>query len=104
MELATEHGWLEPLLPDPVPPKLLDKADALRRHTVRLDTLLPRTTANRLGRLLRITNSFYSNLMEGQYTEPLELAANAPRRDRKQLTKPAYTHMDAQTDLHRLPG
>lgn len=102
MEFVTTLGWLEPLLPDPVPPELLDRADALRRHTVRLDTLLPRPTAIRLGRLLRITNSFYSNLIEGQYTEPLELAANAPRRDRKQLTKLAYTHMDAQTALERL--
>lgn len=57
--------------------KTLDKADALRRHTVRLDTLLPRPTAIRLGRLLRITNSFYSNPIKGQYIEPLVLAARA---------------------------
>lgn len=77
MEFVTTLGWLEPLLPDPAPPELLDKADALRRHTVRLDTLLPRPTAIRLGRLLRITNSFYSNPIKGQYIEPLVLAARA---------------------------
>ena len=102
MEIITTVGWLEPLLPEQLPQTLLDKSDTLLRETVRLNTLLPPVTALRLGRLLRITNSFYSNLIEGQYTAPLELAANAPRRDRKELSKLAYTHMDAQAALERL--
>lgn len=101
MELVTTIGWLEPLLPGDVPQALLDKSDTLLRETVRLSTMLAPQTAKRVGELLRITNSFYSNLIEGQYTEPLELAAHAPKRSRKQLTQLAYTHMDAQHTFER---
>lgn len=101
MELVTTIGWLEPLLPENVPQHLLDKSDRLQRDSVRLSALLAPETATRVGHLLRATNSFYSNLIEGQYTEPLELAANVPRRNRKELTALAYTHMDAQYTFER---
>ena len=108
MEFVTTIGWLEPLLPHDVPQSLLDKSDRLQRESVRLSALLAPETALRVGRLLRATNSFYSNLIEGQYTEPLVLAANVPRRCRKELTALAYTHMDAQHTfervLHRYQG
>ncbi|MDP2228397.1 MAG: Fic family protein [Moraxellaceae bacterium] len=101
MEIVTTIGWLEPLLPGELLQALLDKCDRLQRETVRLHTLLAPHTRERVGALLRVTSSFYSNLIEGQYTEPLTLAANAPKRSRKQLTDLAYTHMDAQQALER---
>lgn len=101
MALVTTIGWLEPLLPEQLPQALLDKSDFLQRNAVRLSALLAPETAQALGLLLRATNSFYSNLIEGQYTEPLTLAANVPRRSRKELTALAYTHMDAQHALER---
>lgn len=101
MALVNSIDWLEPLLPDTIPQPLLDKSDRLQRESVRLSAQLAPETASRIGQLLRATNSFYSNLIEGQYTEPLELAANIPKRDRKQLTALAYTHMDAQLSFER---
>lgn len=101
MSLITTIGWLEPLLPERVPQHLLDKCDRLQRDSVRLSALLAPETAKCVGHLLRATNSFYSNLIEGHYTEPLALASNAPKRDRKVLTELAYTHMDAQRAFER---
>lgn len=101
MELISTIGWLEPLLPDSIPQHLLDKSDQLLRDTTRLSTLLAPEMARCVESLLLATNSFYSNLIEGQYTEPLELAANAPKRDKKVLTALAYTHMDAQRAFER---
>lgn len=87
-----------------IPQSLLDKCDQLQVATVRLDASIPAETAKPLGVLLRATNSFYSNLIEGQYTEPLELAATAPKRDRKQLTELAVGHVHAQMLAERFLG
>ena len=51
---------------------------------------------------MRITSSYYSNLIEGQYTEPASLSANAPRRNPKVLTELAVSHIGAQEALERL--
>ena len=63
-------SWLEPLLIDPIPADLVAMADQMLALKGRLEGLYPAETADRIGQLLQLTNSFYSNLIEGQYTEP----------------------------------
>lgn len=50
---------------------------------------------------MRITNSYYSNLIEGQFTEPATLSARVPRRDSKQLRELAESHIGVQELLER---
>jgi hypothetical protein len=85
--LITSKSWLDPVLPDTLPPSIIELADALPKKTQYLAGRLPPETAARLGRRLQITNTYYSNLIEGQYTEPAEMqkAQAAPVKDRKQL-------------------
>lgn len=94
--------WLEPLLPEKVSDEILEKCDRLLALAVRLDERLPAETASKVSELLAITNSFYSNLIEGQFTEPVEVAKRAPRRTREELYALAVDHVRAQTFLERL--
>lgn len=107
-ELITTIGWLEPLLPDAFPEALLNKADQLRFAAGQLSGALPPETAQRVSELLQITNSFYSNLIEGQYTEPayMESASprRAPKRPTKQLQDLAVAHVQVQAAVDRLTG
>jgi len=104
MSLITSKSWLDPILPDALPPSIIALADALPRKTQFLAGRLPSETAARLGRLLQITNTYYSNLIEGQYTEPAEMqkAQAAPVKDRKQLKNPAVEQMAVQALLERV--
>ena len=103
MSLITSKTWLDPILPDTLPPSIIALADALPRKTQFLAGRLPSETAARLGRLLQITNTYYSNLIEGQYTEPAEMqrAQAAPVKDRKQLKNLAVEQMAVQALLER---
>jgi len=95
--------WLEPILPSPgFPQGLLDSAERLPSQAGRLSGLLPAITAQKLAGLIRITNSYYSNLIEGQYTEPAALSPRAPRRNAKELNELAMGHIGAQEALERL--
>ena len=100
--LITGTHWLEPLLPENVPAPLLALADRMPFEAGHLSGCLAPETAVRLGRLLRITSSFYSNLIEGQFTEPLTLSPNSARRSPKQLNELAVTHLAVQARYERL--
>lgn len=93
--------WLEPLLPSEgrYPPSLLESAEQLPFLAGKLSSLLPRETTERLGRLLRVTNTYYTNLIEGQHTEPATLAANSRRKGQKELKQLSVEHMHAQAGL-----
>ena len=58
-------------------------ADALPRKTSFLAGRLPPQTAARLDRLLQITNTYYSNLIERQYTEPASFATARSMQPRR---------------------
>lgn len=107
-ELITTIGWLEPLLPDAIPETLLNKADELRFAAGQLSGALPPETARRVSDLLQITNSYYSNLIEGQYTEPADMESasprRAPKRPTKQLRDLAVAHVQVQAAVDRLTG
>jgi len=92
---------LEPLLPDQIPADILAMADQMPFLLGKLSGSLAKETALAIGSLLRVTNTYYSNLIEGQFTEPLTLNPNTPKRSRKELTELAVIHMMAQDALER---
>lgn len=96
--------WLEPLLPGEgrYPPSLLASAEQLPFLAGRLSSLLPPATTERLGRLLRVTNTYYTNLIEGQHTEPATLAASSRRKSSKELKQLSVEHMHAQAGFESL--
>lgn len=101
-QLVTGTHWLEPLLPSQIPSSILTLAEQLPFQAGKLAGMLPAETAACVVGLLRVTSSFYSNLIEGQFTEPLSLAPRAPRRSRKELTAMAQTHVRVQDLLERV--
>jgi Fic family protein len=98
MTLITDKSWLNPVLTDQLPQSLLDRAETLPAKTAFLAGRLAPETASRLTQLLRVTNTYYSNMIEGQYTEPaaMQKAQNAPKRERQLLGDLAVKHMDVQ--------
>lgn len=99
--IAGNH-WLEPIWPSPgFPASILRTAETLSFRAGKLTGLLPDITSARIGGLMRITNSYYSNLIEGQYTEPATLSARMPRRESKELRELAESHIGVQELLER---
>ena len=95
--------WLEPLLIDPVPADMVEMADQMLTLKGQLEALYPCETAERIGQLLQLTNSFYSNLIEGQYTEPKVIEQKARiKRSAKQLTELATSHVYVQRAFERI--
>lgn len=101
--LITNVHYVDPVLPEQLPLSIIEKADALPAKVAFLDGILAPETGARLARLLQITNSYYSNMIEGQYTElaDMQRAQNAPRRERQQLQDLAVKHMEVQLLLER---
>ncbi|WP_247263202.1 MULTISPECIES: Fic family protein [Pseudomonas] len=99
-ELVTGNHWLEPLMPT-FPAEILKLAEEVPFLAGKLTGMISPETAIRVGGLLRVTNSFYSNLIEGQFTEPVTLAPSAPKRSRKELSELAMTHIGAQEAFER---
>ncbi|WP_243722635.1 Fic family protein [Pseudomonas aeruginosa] len=95
--------WLEPLTPSGgYPEDVLAMADELPFLAGRLEGLIAPETAKRIGSLMRITNSYYSNLIEGQFTEPASLVPRVKRRGNKELRELAQTHVVAQEVMERM--
>lgn len=104
MPLITDKNWLNPILTEALPQSMLQKADTLPAKAAFLAGRLAPETATRLGKLLRITNTYYSDLIEGQYTEPaaMQRAQNAPRKERELLRDLAFKHMEVQRLFERV--
>lgn len=101
-EFISGNHWLEPIWPSPgFPASVVRTAESLGFRAGKLTGLLPKETASRIGGLMRITNSYYSNLIEGQFTEPATLSARVPRRDPKELRALAESHIGVQQLLER---
>lgn len=100
--LITQISWLEPLLPSSLPFTLLEKADQVLFESGKLSALLAPKTAQCLAKTLQLTNSYYSNLIEGQYTEPLQLSqTQSNKRPAKELNELAVYHMHTQSIMER---
>lgn len=102
-QFVTGIHWLEPIVPSPsYPADVLELADSLPFLAGQLAGQVSPETTKRLGNLMRVTNSYYSNLIEGQYTEPAELSTRVKRREAKELGLLAVEHIEAQGALERL--
>lgn len=101
--LITNIHHMDPVLPERLPQSIIDKADTLPSKAAYLDGLLAPETAAQLAKLLQITNTFYSNMIEGQYTELAEMqhAQTVPRRERQVLQDLAVKHMGVQLLFER---
>lgn len=96
------NHWLEPLTPSGgYPADVLAIADELPLLVGRLQGSIAPETAKRVGELMRITNSYYSNLIEGQFIEPASLAPWVKVRVPKELRELAFTHVVVQEVLER---
>ena len=80
---------MEPLLPD-ISPDLEDRAREVVRRSASLGGQLHPVTRDSVVELLRIINSYYSNLIEGHSTHPIDIE-RAMRQD--------YASDPAQRDL-----
>lgn len=100
-QLIDSKIWLDPLLPDAFPPSILQVADRIPFSAGVLSGRLADPTAQRIAALLRVTNTYYSNLIEGQYTEPalMAKAQSAPKKDKKRLGDLASQHLLVQARL-----
>lgn len=99
--------WLEPCTPSAgkETPAMLLGAEQMIQESARLSALADAHTLSKIGELLRITNSYYTNLIEGQHTEPAEIAQGLKMREPKELRQLALTHLHVQSDLEqRIPS
>lgn len=102
-QLLKGNHWLEPIVPSypGYPADVLELADSLLFLSGQLDRSVASETAKRLGNLMCLTNSYYSNLIEGYYTEPVELSKRVKRQEAKALGLLGITHIHAQAAFDR---
>jgi len=93
---------VEPLMPSGgYPADVLALADELPKLAGRLEGLLAPETAKTVSRLMRLTNSYFSHLIEGEFIEPAGLESRVRIEQRKELRLSASTHIQAQESLER---
>ena len=92
-------------------PALHDKALALVTASTRLDTSLPRGVAHGLAQLIRSMNCYYSNLIEGHDTHPVDIEralradySGEPRKRDLQLEARSHIAVQAWIDAGGLQG
>lgn len=108
-ELIRGKHWLEPCLPmdGKETPAMQTGAEQMIRKSARLGALASPITMKRIGRLLTVTNSYYTNLIEGVHTEPAALeAVNEPSPQKARapdnLRQLGVQHMRTQASFERL--
>lgn len=103
MPRIDQKSWLDPLLPDSLPESILERASSIPTKAAFLAGLLAEETADQLTKLLSITNTYYSNLIEGQFTEPASIQheRSSSKRERKELAMLAVEHMHQQRVFER---
>ena len=105
-ETADSLFRIEPTLLDEVPGEVNDVVAELAAASSHLGALLHPTTAASLADLVRIMNTYYSNLIEGHNTRPrditLALAGQfAPDAERRNLQLEAAAHVRVQREIDR---
>lgn len=64
---------IEPTRLEVIPERLADGLSEVTRLSTKLASCLHPSTAASLAELLRVTNSYYSNLIEGNVTRPRDI-------------------------------
>jgi Fic family protein len=98
---------IEPARLEDVPEKISDLVAELSAASAKLENALNPRTAASLAQLVRIMNSYYSNLIEGNNTRPKDIEkALAGQLDadeeRRNLALEAAAHVRVQTEIDRL--
>ena len=98
---------IEPARLEEVPEAISDLVAELSATSAKLDNALNPRTAASLAQLVRIMNSYYSNLIEGNNTRPRDIErAIAGRLDaneeRRNLQLEAAAHVHVQMEVDRL--
>ncbi|QNH77509.1 Fic family protein [Pseudomonas protegens] len=101
--MITSKTYLDPVLPENLPDSIIQAADLLPRKAEFLAGRLANETSKQLVGLLRITNTYFSNLIEGHRTEiaDLQAARTATSQERKGLKDLAVQHMTQQEVMER---
>jgi Fic family protein len=98
---------IEPTLLDEIPPRIADVMAELTTKAATLGSALHPRTAQQLASLVRVMNSYYSNLIEGHITRPrdIERALSGEfevDEGRRILQIEAAAHVRAQERIDRL--
>ncbi|QLF95034.1 Fic family protein [Pseudomonas sp. ABC1] len=101
--MITDKNFLMPILPAEIPDDIFAMASSLPERGAFLDGRLAPATRAALASLLEVTNTYYSNLIEGQYSSPADLqqALSVPKRERKQLNELAARQIKVQKIMER---
>ncbi|WP_085600210.1 MULTISPECIES: Fic family protein [unclassified Pseudomonas] len=102
--MITSKTYLDPVLPENLPDSIIQAADLLPRKAEFLAGRLADETSKQLVGLLHITNTYFSNLIEGHRTEiaDLQAARTATSQERKGFKDLAVQHMTQQEVMERL--
>src|ERR1041385_6773793 len=97
---------IEPCLLDTYPPGLVDTITELASESKRLGGRLHQKSAASLAELVRMMNCYYSNLIEGHNTRPLDieraLASDLDSdEERRDLQEEALAHIRVQREVDR---
>ena len=93
---------IEPLLLDAarIPPDLNDLALALEREAAALENSVPPSMRESIADLMRVTNSYYSNRIEGNDTRPSAIVAAMKKKDlpdpARALQRQAWAHVEVE--------
>ena len=101
--IYSEIGQLEPLMPA-ANGELQDLARELTKRSATLAGQLPPETLAGVRELLRIVNSYYSNLIEGHDTHPIDVeramrADYSHNEDKRDLQKESLIHIGLQREI-----
>src|SRR5580704_16020004 len=96
-ELYDNPATLEPLLPTARTGELKELAFELLRKSAQLSAALHPITRSSMVELLRVMNSYYSNLIEGHNTHPLAIE-KAMRNDYS--SDPALRALQLESKAH----
>ncbi len=105
MEIETPDR-IEPALLNEAPPEIMDVLTELAAKTATLGKALHPKTASNLADLVRIMNTYYSNLIEGHHTRPRDIERALagqldPDQKRRDLQLEAKAHVRVQAEVDR---
>jgi Fic family protein len=107
MRAAETPNRIEPALLDEAPVEITDAVAELSSKAATLGSALHARTASNLADLVRVMNTYYSNLIEGHNTRPRDieraLAGELDRDEaRRNLQLEARAHIRVQAEIDRL--
>lgn len=102
----TPYRFEPAFLEEDVPSALVGLATEIAQSSARLPGRLPAPAAAELADLVRIMNCYYSNLIEGHATRPIDIekALARPLVEARPLLQEARAHIEVQKHIDDLAG